>query len=211
MPIIYKRGGECYFNPMPASLTRDQMRLYQRERRARLKAEREASEPLVDAAIPPGALLKESPEDMARIWAKVDAIGPGAVITKAGGRLDVVRREDVEEARSVPPPARLLPDPPPPPSRPPAPPRSMPAVGGVAGKGRALAGYDPTFAPHDGLAVEWQINAATMLSTMAAKIDQQDRRLAALEAEAAARRARRANTANLTHAVLGLFGFAVRP
>src|ERR1700723_4511044 len=71
------------------------MAAYMRARRARQRAEREAAEPLADAAIPRGALLKESAEDLSRIWAKVDAIGPGAVITKTNGRLDVLSRKDI--------------------------------------------------------------------------------------------------------------------
>ena len=72
------------------------MAAYMRARRARQRAEREAAEPLADATIPRGALLKESAEDLSRIRAKVDAIGPGAVITKTNGRLDVLSRKDIE-------------------------------------------------------------------------------------------------------------------
>jgi hypothetical protein len=114
------------------------MRLYQRERRARLKAEIEAAEPIVDAAIPRNALLKESREDLSRMWAKVAAIGPGAVITKTNGRLDVLRREDVEarDKASPPSPHAIALYEPPKPSRsvaPPMPaPRSMIASGGRA-------------------------------------------------------------------------------
>jgi hypothetical protein len=69
--------------------------------RARQKAEREATEPVVDIAIPRDALLKESDKELSRVWAKVDAIGPGAVITKTHGRLDVLTREDFKARGSA--------------------------------------------------------------------------------------------------------------
>ena len=69
------------------------------------------------------------------------------------------------------------------------PPRSMVAIGGKPGTGRPIPGYDPTFAPHDGYAVSHQVNTVIMLSALAARADEQERRIAALEAPAADRKA----------------------
>jgi hypothetical protein len=199
---------------MPATLTRDQMRLYQRERRARLKAEREASEPVVDAAIPRNALLKESDEDLSRLRAKAAAIGRGAVITKTHGRLDLLRREDFE-ARTV------LAAPPPPTPAPrsadrrgyAAPPRSMVAIGGKPGKGLIpqASGYalppDLAAASPFTRAEEFRAQTTVMLAALAVKSDEQERRIVALETAAADRRA---NAIEFVQAAFGLFSYAVR-
>jgi hypothetical protein len=116
------------------------MAAYMRQRRARQKAEREATEPVVDAAIPRNALLKESDKDLSLMWAKAAAIGQGAVITKTHGRLDVLSRAAFEARQNTSPPssrsapstrsgavARYEP--------PAAPPRSMVAIGGQPGHG----------------------------------------------------------------------------
>jgi hypothetical protein len=199
---------------MPATLTRDQMRLYQRERRARLKAEREASEPVVDAAIPRNALLKESDKDLSRMWAKATAIGPGAVITKTHGRLDVLRREDFE--------ARTASSAPPTPTPAPhstdrreyaAPPRSVVAIGGKPGKGLIpqASGYalppDLAAASPFTRAEEFRAQTTAMLAALAAKSDEQERRITALETAAADRRA---NAIEFVRAAFGLFSYAVR-
>jgi hypothetical protein len=181
---------------MPATLTRDQMRLYQRARRARLKAEREAGDPIVDAEALPRTFLKEPPADIARMWAKADAIGPGAVITKTNGRLDVLKREDFE-ARGI---KRRAP-------------ASMAAIGGRPGRGLVpqARGYalPPDLAAISPFthAEQFRARTETMLATLAAKSDQQERRLAALEAAAADRRA---TVADLAQAIAGLFSYAVR-
>ena len=62
------------------------MAAYMRARRARQRAEREAAEPLADATIPRGALLKESAEDLSRIRAKVDAALTAAAYLALGER-----------------------------------------------------------------------------------------------------------------------------
>jgi hypothetical protein len=82
----------------------------------------------------------------------------------------------------------------------------MYAIGGRPGTGPAIQGYDPTFAPHESSAVRWQVNVATMLNALAAKVDAQDRRadeqerrIAALEAD------RKVRAADLAKGIVGLF------
>jgi hypothetical protein len=101
-------------------LTRSQMRLYQRERRARLRSQTPSyptigkclasASPVVDKALPRNATTKASDRDIAAIRAKVAAIGPSAVMTKTpdpvGGklRLDVIAVDAFkarQNARSV--------------------------------------------------------------------------------------------------------------
>jgi hypothetical protein len=200
------------------------MAAYMRARRARQRAEREASEPLVDASIPRGALLKESAEDLSRVWAKVDAIGAGAVITKTNGRLDVLSRKDIEARDFTTSPGRAgsrLRAPTPAPFRavapynqstPAAPPRSMVAIGGKPGRGLVPQGRGYALPP-DMAAVspytraeEFRAKTEAMLSALAAKADAQDRRIAALEAAAADRRV---NALDVAHALGGIFKFAL--
>jgi hypothetical protein len=73
-----------------------------------------------------------------------------------------------------------------------APPSSMVAIGGVPGGGLVNQGYGYP-APPDIAAVstftKWRANTETMLATLAAKADMQERRIAALEASQANRRA----------------------
>lgn len=186
------------------------MAAYMRARRARQRAEREAAEPLADATIPRGALLKESAEDLSRIRAKVDAIGPGAVITKTNGRLDVLSRKDIEARDFAASPGRAegrLRAP-----TPTAPPRSMVAIGGKAGRGlvRQGEGYglppDLAAASPYTRAEEFRAHTTTMLAALAAKSDEQERRLVALERAAANRRA---DTLGVLHALGGIFKFAL--
>lgn len=178
---------------------RDDMAAYMRARRARQRAEREAAgttpTPVIDAAIPRDAILQASESELPSIRAKAAAIGSGAVITKTGGRLDVLRREDFE-ARSAP---RL-----------PAPaPASMYAIGGKPGRGLIPQGYGYP-APPDLAAVsnytKWRSNTETMLAALAAKADEQERRIAALEAAAADRRT---NALDFANALVGLFRFGM--
>jgi hypothetical protein len=213
LDILFTCGPiNAIYKLMPATLTRDQMRLYQRERRARLKAEREASEPVVDAAIPRNALLKESDKDLSRMWAKAAAIGPGAVITKTHGRLDVLRRADFEARTASP----VPPTPTPAPRSAVAryePPRSMVAIGGKPGKGLIpqASGYalppDLAAASPFTRAEEFRAQTTAMLAALAAKSDEQERRIVALETAAADRRA---NAIEFVQAAFGLFSFAVR-
>jgi hypothetical protein len=118
------------------------MAVYMRARRARQKAEREAAEPVVDAALPRDAIMKASDRELKSIWAKAAAIGPGAVITKTHGRLDVLSRAAFETRDNTSPlPSRAV-------ARyepPAAPPRSMVAIGGKPGHGLIPqgSGYAP--------------------------------------------------------------------
>jgi hypothetical protein len=54
------------------------------------------TEPVIDAAIPRNAVSRASQAELAAIRAKAAAIGPGAVITKIDGRLDVVTSKTFE-------------------------------------------------------------------------------------------------------------------
>jgi hypothetical protein len=210
---LFTRGvKKSIYKLMPATLNRDQMRLYQRERRARLKAEREASEPIVDAAIPRNALLKESREDLSRMWAKVAAIGPGAVITKTNGRLDVLRREDIEARDKASPSASraVALYEPPKPSRPVAPPmsapRSMIAVGGRAADRSGFASVATETAA-------FRANVTASLNRLAQEAvaarresEAQERRIAALEAAAS----RNVAAAGVVQAIADLLSHAIR-
>ena len=73
------------------------------------------------------------------------------------------------------------------------------------GNGPAIPGYDPTFAPHDGYAVSHRVNTVTMLQALAAQSDEQDAAIAALERVAADRKAQAADVAQ---ALFGLFRHA---
>ena len=90
-----------------------------------------------------------------------------------------------------------------------APPPSMVAIGGVPGRGLVAQGYGYP-APPDIAAVstftKWRANTETMLATLAAKVDMQDRRIAALEASQADRRA---DALDVARALAGLFSYAV--
>lgn len=90
-----------------------------------------------------------------------------------------------------------------------APPSSMVAIGGVPGRGLVYQG-DGYPAPPDIAAVstytKWRENTETMLATLAAKADVQDRRIAALEASQADRRA---YALEVARALVGLFNCAL--
>jgi hypothetical protein len=186
------------------------MAAYMRARRARQKAEREAAEPVVDAALPRDAIMKASDRELKPIWAKAAAIGPGAVITKTYGRLDVLSRAAFEARHSTsPPPSRAVARPEPPA----APPRSMVAIGGKPGHGLIPQGSGYALPP-DLAAVspftraeEFRAKTEEMLRTLAARSDEQERRIVALETAAADRRA---NAVEFVRAVFGLFNYAVR-
>jgi len=83
-----------------------------------------------------------------------------------------------------------------------APPPSMVAIGGKPGTGRPIPGYDPTFAPHDGFAVAWNVNVVTMLNALAVRADRETAERRALEARVAALEAERSSVAQ------GLIGLA---
>ena len=87
-------------------------------------------------------------------------------------------------------------------------PPSMVAIGGEPGRGLIAQGYGYP-APPDIAAVstftKWRANTETMLATLAAKADMQDRRIAALEASQANRRA---DALDVARALAGLFSYA---
>ena len=91
-----------------------------------------------------------------------------------------------------------------------APPSSMVVIGGVPGRGLVPQGYGYP-APPDIAAVstftKWRENTETMLATLAAKVEMQDRRMAALEASQADRRA---NALDVARAFAELFSYALR-
>jgi hypothetical protein len=188
--------------------TREEMRLYQRARRARIKAEDATVDrdwAVVDGSLPRNAITSASDAEHERIRAKAAAIGRGkAVITQTNGRLDVVSR-DVFDARLVAPsPSRAVATPPPP---------SMVAIGGQAGRGLVAQGNGYAAPPNLAAvspftrAEEFRAQTTAMLAALAAKSDAQERRIVALEAADADRRARKHE---LAQAVFGLFGFAAR-
>jgi BMFP domain-containing protein YqiC len=181
-----------------ANLSRDQMREYQRARRVRLKGLTPASRvaPVMDATTPREAILQAGDNELASIRAKMDAFGPSGVITKTHGRLDVLSREDFDARPSAPAPQ----------------PHSMVAVGGKPGRGLVsqAQGYP---LPPDLAAVsaytraeEFRAQTTTMLAALAARADQQERRIAALETAAVDRRA---DVVNLARAAIGILRFGL--
>jgi hypothetical protein len=88
-------------------------------------------------------------------------------------------------------------------------PPSLVAIGGVPGRGLLDQGYGYP-APPDMAAVstftKWRENTETMLATLAAKADMQDRRIAALEASQADRRT---HALDVARALAGLFSCAI--
>jgi hypothetical protein len=84
----------------------------------------------------------------------------------------------------------------------------MVAIGGVPGPGLVFQGYGYP-APPDIATVstftKWRENNETMLATLAAKVDIQDRRMAALEASQADRRA---DALDVARALAELFSYA---
>jgi hypothetical protein len=174
------------------------MAAYMRKRRARQKAERKAAErgqPVIDKALSRSAILKASEGELAAVRRKAAAIGRGAVITKTGERLDVLSR-DAFEARH----------------RPPAPPspRSTFAIGGRPGPGLVPQGPGMPLPP-DLAAVSqytrFQENTVAMLAALAARVDAQEREIAALKAADADRKANAHHFAgalfNLMRAAIG--------
>jgi hypothetical protein len=90
-----------------------------------------------------------------------------------------------------------------------APPSSMVVIGGVPGRGLVYQG-DGYPAPPDIAAVsmftKWRENTETMLATLAAKADMQERRIAALEASQADRSA---YALDVARALFGLFSSVI--
>ena len=162
-------------------LPRHKVAAYHRARRARLKAERRRTphrlRPYRSAA----------PSQLKNAATMLKWSGSSAT---AGGRNGTMRKADGATPRYAPP------------RSPRSEPRtSMVAIGGKPGTGRPIPGYDPTFAPHDGYAVSHQVNTVIMLSALAARADELERRIAALEAAAANRKA---ETLDLAQMIFGL-------
>jgi hypothetical protein len=202
--FLFTRGAtKAIYTFMPATLTRNEMRLYQRARRARLRAVEEAGAVVIDAAMPRGALLKASEGEVASIRAKVAAIGSGAVITKTDGRLDVLRREAFETRPAAPPPSHAAP----PPTRAPV---SMVAIGGKPGRGLIPTGPGYPAAPDQFVASsygKWQANMEGMVRALAARSDEQDRRDAALEMRLAAIEKKEAERVQFASVAIGILGW----
>jgi hypothetical protein len=127
--------------------------------------------------LPRDAIAKASRAELATVRAKIAAIGPGAIITKTGGRFDVVSGETFEARHNTPAPA----------------PRSMFAIGGKPGRGLVPQGRGMP-APPDIAATsvygQFITRTEAMLAALAAKADEQERRISALEAAAADRQSR---------------------
>jgi hypothetical protein len=193
---LYGHANEAYSLAM-ANLSRDQMREYQRARRARVKGLTTGSRvaPVMNSTTAREAILQAGDNELASIHAKIDAFGPGAVITKTHGRLDALSREDFDARASAS-------------ARQP----SMVAVGGKPGRGLVpqAQGYSlpPDLAALSAYtrAEEFRAQTTTMLAALAARADQQERRIAALETAAVARRA---DVANLARAAIGILRFGL--
>lgn len=161
------------------------MRVYQRARRARIKAE-------AAAAFPTG-VVKPPPKDALREFARAQA---RAI---ANERASQVSASNPAQAPAPVPAPRLPPGP-----------TSMLAIGGRPGCGLVPQGYGYP-APPDIAAVsrftKWRENMETMVATLAARSDEQERRIKALEA---AQADRRADAATVAQALAGLFQYGLR-
>jgi hypothetical protein len=194
--------------------TREEMRLYQRERRARLKASKPVIDrdwAVADTTLPRYAITGASDAEYERLRVKAAAIGRGPVITHTNGRLDVLSREAFE-ARPVAPSRSVAPYKPPAPLSPDAIRGSMVAIGGRPGPGLVRQGYGYA-APPDLAAVspytraeEFQAKSVAMFAAQAAETDALKRRVVALEAAAADRRA---NASEVAQAFFGLIQFGL--
>jgi hypothetical protein len=157
------------------------------------------AEPVIDAAIPRNALLKASMAELATVGTRGAAIGPGAVKTKTGGRFDVVTSAAFEARQKSPP-------------RPMSPPKSMVAIGGVAGPGLIPQGRGMPLPPDQAAvsaythARQFEAQTTAVIAELVARDKEKERRIAALEAEAADRRAR---AGELVQAFLGFVQLAV--
>jgi hypothetical protein len=162
-----------------ANLTRDEMREYQRARRARIKSEAWAaagSPPPVKS--PPVALAKDAIRKrvQAEAWSAANHPAPAAPNSTRSG--------------------------------PPAP-QSLYAVGGRPGLGLVSCGAGYPLPPDQFAASpfgRWQANVETMLAALAAKDDARERRMAALEKTVALNGTAGRAAGALARAVGGLFG-----
>jgi hypothetical protein len=139
--------------------TRDEMREYQRERRARIKMEAWAAVGMA----PPPALAKDAlrAHAKARAWPAANAIGASPSTDVAPIAPDAARSPAIVET-----------------------PKSLCSVGGQPGPGLIPCGPGYPLPPDQFAAspfATWQANVETMFATLAAKNDVQERRIAALE------------------------------
>jgi hypothetical protein len=162
-----------------ANLTRDAMREYQRARRARIKTEAWAA-----VGLPPPvksrsvALAKDAIRERVKAEAWSPANDPAPIAPNSMG------------------------------SGPPAP-KSLYAVGGRPGPGLVSCGPGYPLPPDQFAASpfgRWQANVETMLATLAAKNDAQEKRIAALEKTVALNETARQTAEALARVVGGLFG-----
>lgn len=186
---------------------RDRKREADRERRARIKAgtwdfPNGGAADLAKA----GAAIPTSSKRLDRSPKSLDLPSKPEVFTSAppprpiASALHVITPPAVDVVSPAPARAR---------SASPGPPPSMVAIGGVPGRGLVPQGYGYP-APPDLAAVstftKWREKTETMLATLAAKADMQDRRIAALEASQADRRA---DALDVARALVGLFSYAI--
>jgi hypothetical protein len=197
---------------------RDRKREADRERRARIKAgtwdfpNGGAAEFAKAGAVvhPISKPLDRSPKSL-DLPAKPEAFMPAPAprpVSSAPAR--TISHSPIDHVITPPGAGVLSPAPARAPSTSSGPPPSMVAIGGVPGRGLVPQGYGYP-APPDIAAVstftKWRENTETMLATLAAKVDMQDRRMAALEASQADRRA---NALDVARAFAELFSYALR-
>jgi hypothetical protein len=160
-----------------ANLTRDAMREYQRARRARIRAEAWAAVGLpLPVKSPSVALAKDAIRERTKAQAWSAANHPAPVAPNS-------TRSGLTA------------------------PKSLYAAGGRPGPGLVSCG--PGYPPDQFAASpfgRWQANVETMLATLAAKNDAQERRIAALEKAVALNETARQTAGALARVVGGLFG-----
>jgi hypothetical protein len=172
-------GPRCAYVNRMANLTRDAMREYQRSRRARIKTEAWAAVGLPPPVTrPSAALAKDAIREQVKAEAWSAANRPAPVAPNSAG------------------------------SGPPAP-KSLYAPGGRPGPGLVSCGPGYPLPPDQYVASpfgQWQASVETMLATLAAKNDAQEKRIAALEKTVALNETARETAEALARVVGGLFG-----
>ena len=162
-----------------ANLTRDAMRDYQRARRAQIKTDAWAAVGLPPPVkSPPVALAKDAIRERvkAEAWSAANHPAPVAPNSTSSG---------------------------------PPPPKSLYAVGGRPGLGLVSCGPGYPLPPDQFAASpfgRWQANVETMLATLAAKNDAQERRIVELENKVALNETVGRTAEALARVVGGLFG-----
>ncbi len=176
-------------------VARDDMAAYMRDRRARLKAGAKAAVRAGDARMPEGPEARRARLNAEREAMKAAGGRPVFTYYTPTGELGFGDGNKPKPPRKPPLPAIY--SPPPPPVHVVAPgasaaPRSMLAAGGKPGRGLVPQGEGYALPPDQAAASQFtrfQTNSAAMLAALAARADAQDRRIAALEAQAANRKA----------------------